>query len=85
MIPDDQIFSARRIRWACRRGMLELDLLLNRYLDQSIDSIDHLLFFQLLQLPDAVLFDALIKGDLSELNEQSFLCPLIQQIRNSGL
>jgi len=27
------IFSDGRLRWACRRGMLELDLLLDRFVD----------------------------------------------------
>jgi antitoxin CptB len=29
-----------RIRWRCRRGMLELDLLLARFLTDKIDTLD---------------------------------------------
>lgn len=29
-----------RIRWQCRRGMLELDLVLNRFLESSLEHLD---------------------------------------------
>lgn len=29
-----------RIRWQCRRGLLELDLLLNRFVAQELDGLD---------------------------------------------
>ncbi len=29
-----------RIRWHCRRGMLELDLVLNRFVEQELDGLD---------------------------------------------
>jgi antitoxin CptB len=29
-----------RIRWQCRRGMLELDLVLNRFVEQELDGLD---------------------------------------------
>ncbi|MET0916857.1 MAG: succinate dehydrogenase assembly factor 2, partial [Burkholderiales bacterium] len=28
-----------RVRWHCRRGMLELDLILNRFLDRHLSSL----------------------------------------------
>ena len=30
-----------RLRWQCRRGMLELDVMLNRFLDQHWGDIDN--------------------------------------------
>jgi antitoxin CptB len=30
----------QRLRWQCRRGMLELDLLLGRFLEESYASLD---------------------------------------------
>jgi antitoxin CptB len=30
----------RRLRWRCRRGMLEVDLLLQRFLDRHLSSLD---------------------------------------------
>ncbi|MGA0024775.1 MAG: succinate dehydrogenase assembly factor 2 [Burkholderiales bacterium] len=29
-----------RIRWQCRRGMLELDLVLNRFVEQDLAGLD---------------------------------------------
>jgi antitoxin CptB len=29
-----------RIRWRCRRGLLELDIVLARFLDQYLDDLD---------------------------------------------
>ncbi len=31
--------SKRRLQWQCRRGMLELDLLLNRFFQQQYDKL----------------------------------------------
>lgn len=28
-----------RIRWQCRRGLLELDLILNRFLEREVESL----------------------------------------------
>ena len=36
MIDDTRL---RRIRWRCRRGMLENDLILSRFLDAAADSL----------------------------------------------
>lgn len=47
-----------RIRWQCRRGLLELDLVLNRFLDQDLAGLapDQLeLFKELLGEADTVL------------------------------
>ena len=47
-----------RIRWQCRRGMLELDLLLKRFLEQELARLDPgqvQVFKELLNEPDPVL------------------------------
>jgi antitoxin CptB len=46
--------ARNRLRWKCRRGLLELDLVLQRYLDKNPDdaSLD-----PLLELPDNDLWD----------------------------
>ena len=49
-----------RMRWKCRRGMLELDLLLRDFLDRGYASLDdpqRRCFDQLLDYPDAVLLE----------------------------
>ena len=52
-----------RIRWRCRRGMLELDLLLARFLTDKIDTLDESqakVLDRLLTYPDQDLFDWLM-------------------------
>jgi antitoxin CptB len=47
-----------RLRWKCRRGMLELDLLLRDFLERGyaqLDARQRASFEQLLECPDAVL------------------------------
>lgn len=35
-----EIHSKARIRWACRRGMLELDVLFMPFVEEAYDSLD---------------------------------------------
>jgi antitoxin CptB len=52
-----------RIRWQCRRGMLELDLVLNRFLDSGFPALDAtgvVDFQKLLSLPDTTLLDVVM-------------------------
>ena len=49
-----------RIRWRCRRGLLELDIVLQRFLDgrfEDLDPDDRRLFDELLDAPDNDLLD----------------------------
>ena len=52
-----------QLRWRCRRGMRELDLLMGRWLDNCYSDSTHEQqagFRQLLESPDPQLFDWLI-------------------------
>jgi succinate dehydrogenase flavin-adding protein (antitoxin of CptAB toxin-antitoxin module) len=54
----------RRLRWRCRRGLLENDLVLERFLDRQAAKLDGAgldAFNRLLDLPDPVLWD-LVSG-----------------------
>jgi len=54
-----------RLRWRCRRGLLELDLLLQRFVDAcyaGLTTTERLTFDRLLTLPDADLL-VLLQGD----------------------
>lgn len=56
--------SARRTRWRCRRGLLELDILFNRFLDEhysSLDALEQIAFHSLLEQSDTALL-AWIQG-----------------------
>jgi len=51
------------MRWKCRRGMLELDLLLRDFLDngyQALDQAGQRLFDRILDYPDPVLLEWLM-------------------------
>jgi antitoxin CptB len=52
-----------RLRWRCRRGMLELDLMLNDFLDQGLEQLDageQSIFQRLLDYPDQMLLEMLM-------------------------
>ena len=60
--PDTLDAEARRLLWRCRRGMKELDVLLERYVRSELagaSSQDRATLDQLLELPDPVLADHL--------------------------
>ena len=51
------------LKWRCRRGMLELDILLNSYLDKHYNTMSQqqgAVFSEVLDYPDQVLFDLLL-------------------------
>ena len=53
----------RRLRWRARRGMLENDLIISRFLDREgdvLDVTDVLALEALLDLPDTELIDLLL-------------------------
>jgi antitoxin CptB len=53
----------RRLRWRARRGLLENDLLIGRFLDRhgrTLDAAQNRALSKLLELPDAELLDLLL-------------------------
>ena len=55
--------ALRRLRWRARRGLLENDLLIARFLDREADTLDASdvdALGRLLELPDPVLFELLL-------------------------
>ena len=70
-----------RLRWQCRRGMLELDILLNRFLDigyENITRAEHETLVKLLDYPDQVLYDLLMENTVSTDDK---IAALIKKIR----
>ncbi|MDD1638308.1 MAG: succinate dehydrogenase assembly factor 2 [Methylococcaceae bacterium] len=70
-----------RLRWQCRRGTKELDLLLQRYLETRYlpaDGEEKALFIKLLELEDDELL-AVLMGDLEV--EAGELKLLVEKIR----
>jgi antitoxin CptB len=73
--------EARRLLWRCRRGMKELDVLLERYARSYLPNASHeqrRLFERFLELPDPLVADYLF-GHLPA--PQPELVPLIASIR----
>ena len=71
------------LRWRCRRGMLELDILLNDFLDKSYEKLtiqQKNTLDQMLDYPDQLLFDLFLGHMQSSDNSVS---ELVQTIRQS--
>ncbi len=57
-----------RVRWRCRRGLLELDILLGRFIEQryaGLDAAQQAAFDALLDMPDTVLWDMITGREAS--------------------
>jgi antitoxin CptB len=73
--------SMERVRWRCRRGLLELDIVLGRFIElyASLDFRQKVVFDELLDLPDTELWD-MISGKLPALHDdQDALLVLINK------
>lgn len=71
-----------RLRWRCRRGMLELDLLLNGFIDRDYVDLDNeqkMVLDRLLDYPDQLLFDLLLGFMQSSDKEIASLVSCIQK------
>jgi antitoxin CptB len=65
LIPPVEPVFLERVRWRCRRGMLEMDILLERFVERryaQMDEQQRVAFDELLDLPDTDLWD-LVRGD----------------------
>ena len=72
-----------RIRWRCRRGMLENDIILSRWLERvgrAIPAADVAALDRLLDLPDNELWDLL--SGRTEVHDEG-MQNLVQQLRAS--
>lgn len=68
-------------RWQCRRGMLELDLLLNNFVDKKVATLtqqEKESFELLLSYPDQTLLDLLLGNSVSS---DPSISTLVQQIQ----
>jgi len=71
--------------WQCRRGMLELDILLNNFVDKKIYDLTQpqkQSFELLLSYPDQTLLDLLMGNSVSS---DASIATLVQQIRATDL
>ena len=61
--PPAEPVELRRLRWRARRGLLENDLLIGRFLDRhgrTLDAAQNRALSKLLELPDTELLDLLL-------------------------
>ncbi len=73
-----------RIRWRCRRGIRELDIALQNFLEIEYEGLtleEKGQFHELLETPDPLLMDWLY-GRESPLNQE--LVSLVERIRNTA-
>ena len=73
-----------RMRWKCRRGMLELDLLLKAFLEQGYQDLDDQAqqrFDEMLDYPDAVLLEWLM-GRIRPTDKD--VAQLVEKIRSAA-
>lgn len=61
----------RRLCWRCRRGLLELDIVLGRFVERyaELDEQQKIVFDELLDLPDTTLWD-MISGKTAALQDE---------------
>ena len=65
--PAGQSFTRGRLRWRCRRGLKELDVLLERFAQQLLpqaSAADCRVFSEVLDLPDPLLAGYLLGGEV---------------------
>ncbi len=75
--------SPASIRWQCRRGMLELDMLLLPFFDTVFETLEieqKKAFIDLLAFPDQELYDYLI---VRQIPDSPALQSMVQRIRQS--
>ena len=71
-------------RWQCRRGMLELDLLLNNFVDKKVDVLTQQqkkTFELLLSYPDQTLLDLLLGNAVSS---DPSIAIIVRQIQSTS-
>lgn len=71
-----------RARWRCRRGLLELDIVLQRFMDQHYSQLNedgHLQFERLLALPDNDLWDLITARQVNTDDNLQQILELLQE------
>jgi antitoxin CptB len=71
-----------RARWRCRRGLLELDIILQRFMDQYYAQLDQQgleQFERLLSLPDNDLWDLIAAKQINRDSDLQAVLELLQK------
>ncbi len=70
-----------RMRWRCRRGMLELDIVLGRFVEKHYHGLDmgqRAAFDALLDMPDVALWDMITGNRLQQDGSQHKVLELLR-------
>lgn len=70
-----------RARWRCRRGMLELDIVLLRFMDKhyaELNEVELQQFEELLSLPDNELWDLIVGKKMNHNDKVQQVLHLLQ-------
>ena len=84
MTDGDNNHETSSYRWQCRRGMLELDILLNNFVDTKVSALTQQQkqsFELLLSYPDQTLLDLLLGNSVSS---DPQISAVVQQIRSTS-
>jgi len=84
VMTEDPQHSRNRLVWQCRRGMRELDVLLNGFLEKRFEELDEharVSFARLLDYPDAVLLEWLM-GRMVPADKD--VASIVQDIRHTA-
>jgi antitoxin CptB len=76
-------FNMARLRWRCRRGMRELDVMLTRYLDrvwEAASPAERDAFVQLVELQDPDLFGYLVGRTTPDEESQRAIIACIRRL-----
>lgn len=77
----------KRLRWQCRRGMLELEIVLNDFLEYHYDELSEdkkHMFVDLLTLIDPLLYDYLMGTQIAEKQAHRDIINIIKQTSRKG-
>jgi len=72
-----------RVRWRCRRGLLELDIVLGRFIERRytvLDEQQRAVFDELLDLPDTELWDLITGNKMTMQAHQHMVLEWLQQV-----
>ncbi len=75
--------NLERVRWRCRRGLLELDIVLGRFIEAQyaqLDEAERQAFEALLDMPDNPLWDMVAGRQEAAQDEQQALLRKIREV-----
>ena len=84
LFPGNLAMDETRLRWQCRRGMLELDLMLESFVEKCYSDLSiktKKAFHQLLNCQDQILLDYLMGQDVPTDKD---VADVAKQIRNAA-